>query len=181
MNTGPGSLRHRPFLMPIWLTVIAACLAFFVVVFAAVAVWNLATSSSTIVIVMRHVEKGMGEDPAALLAGMFGGNTSANRIDAIYVSGTALSRATVAPLAAALNLTPIAASTDDPRTLAKRALGEHAGGRVLIVGDALTVPGIVAQLSGSRDIPAIRESEHGAMYIVTVPRVGHANWVRLNY
>ena len=36
MNNVPGGLRHRPFLTPIWLTVIAAFLAFAAVVTAAV-------------------------------------------------------------------------------------------------------------------------------------------------
>jgi probable phosphoglycerate mutase len=188
MNNVPVSLRHKPFLTPIWLTALAAFLAFVV---AAAAIWEWGTADSTTVIVIRHAEKDLagGADPnlsadgtarAALLARMFG-VAAPGRIDAIYVSQTVRSRATAAPLAAALNLTPVVAAANDAAGLARRALREHAGGRVLIVGHLDTVPAIVAELSGERDIPKIGELEYGAMYVVTVPRIGHANLVRLNY
>jgi broad specificity phosphatase PhoE len=189
MNHVPVSLRHRPFLTPIWLTALAAFLAFTV---AAAAIWEWGTADSTTVIVIRHAEKDLasGVDPnlstdgaarATLLARMFGRAAAPGRIDAIYVSPTVRSRATAAPLAAALNLTPVVAPAEDPKGLARRALREHAGGRVLIVGHLDTVPAIVAELSGERDIPKTGELDYGTMYIVTVPRIGHANFVRLNY
>jgi 2,3-bisphosphoglycerate-dependent phosphoglycerate mutase len=192
MNNVPEGLRHRPFLTPIWLTVIAAFLAFAAVLAAAVTLWEWGTADSTTVIVIRHAEKdlGGGTDPnltaqgearAALLAHMFGTAGAHRGIEAIYVSPTLRSRATAAPLAAALNLTPVVAPADDAKDLAQRALRDHAGGRVLIVGHSDTVPAIVAELSGERNIPKIADSEYGAMYIVTVPRFGHANLVRLNY
>jgi broad specificity phosphatase PhoE len=191
MSNVSGGLRHKPFLTPIWLTAIAAFLAFAVVVIAAVTVWEWGTADSTTVIVIRHAEKDLagGADPklsvdgearAALLARMFGA-AGAGSINAIYVSPTVRSRATAAPLAAVLNLTPVTAPADDAKGLARRAIQDHAGGRVLIVGHLDTVPAIVSELSGARDIPKIGESEYDAMYIVTVPRFGHANFVRLNY
>ena len=70
---------------------------------------------------------------------------------------------------------------DDPRALARRVLNEHRGGRVLIVGHGDTVPKIVAALSGNPDIPEIDDQEYGTMYIVTVPRIGHPNLLRLHY
>ena len=192
MNNVPGGLRHRPFLTPIWLTVIAAFLAFAAVVTAAVTLWEWGTADSTTVIVIRHAEKDLagGADPtltaqgearAALLARMFGSAGVHGGIDAIYVSPTVRSRATAAPLAAALNLTPVVAPADDAKDLARRALREHAGGRVLIVGHSDTVPAIVAELSGDRDIPKIPDADYGTMYIVTVPRFGHGSFARLNY
>jgi broad specificity phosphatase PhoE len=192
MSNVSGGLRHKPFLTPIWLTAIAAFLAFAVVVVAAVTVWEWGTADSTTVIVIRHAEKDLagGADPklsadgearAALLARMFGAAGGRGSINAIYVSPTVRSRATVAPLAAVLNLTPATVPADDAKGLARRAIQEHAGGRVLIVGHLDTVPAIVSELSGARDIPKIGEAEYGAMYIVTVPRIGRANFVRLNY
>jgi broad specificity phosphatase PhoE len=192
MNNVPGGLRHRPFLTPIWLTVIAAFLSFAAVLTAAVTLWEWGTADSTTVIVIRHAEKDLsgGTDPnltaegearAALLARLFGSAGTHGGIDAIYVSPTVRSRATAAPLAAALHLSPVVAPADDAKELARRALHEHAGGRVLIVGHTNTVPTIVAELSGDRAIPNIAETEYGTMYIVTVPRFGHANYVRLTY
>jgi probable phosphoglycerate mutase len=192
MNAGPTSLRHKPFLTPIWLTAFAAFMIFGVALVAAVVIWKLGTSDSTTVVVVRHAEKDLsgGGDPglspegtarAALLARMFGGNLAAGRLDAIYVSPTVRTQATAAPLASALQLTPVVSADEGPKALARRALREHAGGRVLIVGHSVTVPAIVAELTGNHDIPIIGESEYGTMYIVTVPLIGHANFVRLTY
>ena len=73
------------------------------------------------------------------------------------------------------------ADADDPRGLARRALREHVGGRVLIVGHADTVPRIVGALGGNPNIPEMGDQEYGTMYIVSVPRIGHANLLRLSY
>jgi broad specificity phosphatase PhoE len=70
---------------------------------------------------------------------------------------------------------------DDPRALARRVLREHGGGRILIVGHSDTVPQIVAALTDNEKIPEIAALEYGTMYIVTVPRIGHANLLRLSY
>jgi hypothetical protein len=52
---------------------------------------------------------------------------------------------------------------------------------VLIVGHSDTVPQIVAALSDNPKIPEMGDLEYGTMYIVTVPRIGRANLLRLNY
>jgi ABC-type sugar transport system substrate-binding protein len=80
-----------------------------------------------------------------------------------------------------LGLAATVAPADDPVGLARRALREHAGGRVLIIGHTDTVPQIVAALSDNAKIPEIDDQEYGTMYIVTVPRIGHANLLHLNY
>lgn len=189
MNRERESLQHRPFLTPIWLSAIGAFVALSLAVFA---VWNWGTANSTTVIVIRHAEKessgavdpplsAAGEARAARLAGMFGVSQGPGRLDAIYVSATVRSRSTAAPLAARLGLTPTVASADDAQGLAKRALREHSGGRVLVIGHANTVPKIVAALSGRNDIPEMDEHDFGIMYVVTVPRIGHANVLQLNY
>jgi broad specificity phosphatase PhoE len=171
------SFQRRPFLTPIWLTAIAAFVALSLVIFAA---WVWGTAGSTTVIVIRHAETDSsvgiadpplspaGEARAALLARMFGDAKAIGHLDAIYVSPALRNRLTAGPLAARLGL-------------ARRALREHAGGRVLIVGHIDTVPKIVAALSGNPKIPEIGDQEYGTMYIVTVPRIGHANLLRLNY
>jgi broad specificity phosphatase PhoE len=190
MKRDHGSFQRRPFLTPIWLTVIAAAAAFAFMVFA---IWVWGTAGSTTVIVIRHAEtessvgivdpplSPAGEARAALLARMFGDANVLGHVDAIYVSPALRSRLTAAPLAARLGISATVAPADDPRGLARRALHEHAGGRVLIVGHADTVPRIVAALSGNPKIPEIGDQEYGTMYIVTVPRIGHANLLRLNY
>lgn len=175
---------------PVWLTVIAASVALGCV--ASVA-WIWATAGSTTVIVIRHAEKDQsagavdpslsqaGEARAQLLARMFGEAKDFGGIEAIYVSPALRNRLTAAPLAARLGIKETVAPADDPRGLARRALHEHRGGRVLIVGHSDTVPQIVAELSGNERIPPIDDQEYGTMYIVTVPRIGHPNVLRLTY
>jgi broad specificity phosphatase PhoE len=181
--------QRRPFLTPIWLLALTVLTGVVVCVFAA---WLWVTADSTVIIVVRHAEKVMdvGEDPplseagtarAALLARMFGDARLAGHIDAIYVSPTLRSRLTAAPLAARLGLKPSIAPVEDPYRLARRVLREHPGGRILVVGQSNTVPAIVAALSGTKDIPPVGTLEYGTMYIVTVPRLGHANYLRLDY
>jgi broad specificity phosphatase PhoE len=186
MKKTTSGLKRRPFLTPVWLAAFAAAVLF------SFAIWLWGTADSTTVVVIRHAEKdsGIAADPplsaagearAALLARIFGNAESPGRISAIYVSPTLRSRLTAAPLAARLGLTPVALPADDPRGLARRALHEHEGTRILIVGHADTIPKIVAALSGEKDIPAIGDQEYGTMYIVTVPRLGRANLLRLSY
>jgi len=174
---------------PIWLFGSVGLLALGV---AILAVWMWGTANATTVIVIRHAEKEAGDlvDPqlsaagearAALLERMFGDSKDPGRLDAIYTSPALRNRLTIAPLAAQLGMVPIVAPADDAKGVALRALREHSGGRVLIVGHVNTVPKIVSALSGRSDIPGIDERDYGVMYVVTVPRIGRANVLRMNY
>jgi broad specificity phosphatase PhoE len=189
MKSEQANLQHKPFLIPIWLTAIGALAIFSVAVFA---LWVWFTANSTTVIVIRHAEKesisapdpplsAAGEARAALLARLFGQPKGAGRLDAIYISSALRNRMTAAPLAARLEIVPIVAPTDDPKALAHRVLRENSGKRVMIIGHTNTVPDMVAALSGRSDIPQINEQEFGTLYIVTVPRIGRANVLRLSY
>jgi broad specificity phosphatase PhoE len=183
-----ASLQRKPFLIPIWLTVVGGLLAMSVLTCA---VWVWATADSTTVIVVRHAEKvpdgsadplltPAGEARAESLARMFGDVPKEVRMDAIYVTAALRSRLTAAPLAARLELVPVVAAPD-PRGLARRVLHDHAGGRVLIVGHSDTVPGIVKALSGVEDVPPMGDQEYDTLYLVSVPRIGRANLLRMRY
>jgi len=190
MKRNPVSFQRRPFLTPIWLTALAAVMVLGFAVFAA---WVWGTAGSTTVIVIRHGEKDLsvsvtdpplspaGEARAVLLARMFGDANGIGRVDAIYVSPALRNRLTAAPLAERLGISATVAPADDPQGLARRALREHSGGRVLIVGHSDTMPRIVAALSGNPKIPEIGDQEYGTMYIIAVPRIGNPNLLRLNY
>jgi phosphohistidine phosphatase SixA len=192
MKSERASLQHRPFLTPLWLTAIAAFAAAVVFGLALLAAWIWFTANSTTVVVIRHAEKetvsaadpalsAAGEARAALLARMFGEPKGVGRLDAIYVSATLRSRLTAAPLAERLGIVPIVAGAGDPKGLARRVLRENGGKRVMVIGHINTVSEIVAALSGRRDIPSIDERDFATMYVVTVPRIGRANLVRLSY
>jgi broad specificity phosphatase PhoE len=184
--------QRRPFLTPLWLTAVAAAMAFSFAIFMIIAAWIWGTADATTIIVIRHAEQEIvgGADPpltragqarAELLARMFGNAGAAGHIDAIYVSPALRNRLTAAPLAARLGVDVTVDPGDDIRGLARRALREHGGGRVLIVGHSDTVPEIVAALVRNAKIPRIGDDDYGTMYIVTVPRIGHANFLRMNY
>lgn len=181
-----SEMKHKAFLTPVWLAGWSALAVF------AIAAWLWNSANTTTVIVIRHAEKvntgspdpplsAEGEARAALLARLFGSAESTTRIDAIYLSPLVRNRMTGAPLAHALGLTPIEVAPDDPHALARRALRENPGGRVLIIGHSDTVPAIVAALSGNTNIAPIGEREFDRMYIVTVPGIGRANVLRLSY
>jgi phosphohistidine phosphatase SixA len=184
------SFQRRPFLTPIWLTAITAVMVLGFLVFGA---WVWGTAGSTTIIVIRHAEKDLSANPAdpplnaagearsALLAQMFGDAGTLGRLDAIYVSPALRNRLTAKPLAERLGVAETVVPANDPKALARRALREHAGGRALIVGHSDTVPQIVAALSGNSRVPDIGDQEYGTMYIVTVPRIGRANLLRLHY
>jgi broad specificity phosphatase PhoE len=189
MKSAHANLQRRPFLTPIWLSAIGALAILSVAIFA---LWVWFTANSTVVIVIRHAEKetisaadpplsAAGEARAALLERMLGQAKGAGRLDAIYTSSALRNRMTAAPLAAQLGIVPIVAPADDTKGLARRIVRENSGKRVLVIGHVNTVPGIVAALSGRSDIPPMDEKEFGTMYIVTVPRIGRANVLRLSY
>jgi broad specificity phosphatase PhoE len=189
MPTNYAKLQRRPFLTPIWLSILGALL---ILTFLSFEAWIWATADSTTIIVVRHAEKVQdnGADPplapagvarAELLARMFGDAAAPGHIDAIYVSPTLRNRMTAGPLAARLGIAPVVAPARDVRQLIRRVLREHEGGRVLVVGHSDTVPDIVESLTGAKRLPPIADADYGTMYIVTVPRIGRADFLRLSY
>ncbi len=162
--------------MPIWVTAGAAGAAFLC---ALVLVWVWGTAGSTTVIVIP-------EDPAASaeLAGRLTrvfGSAGPGRLDAIYVSSLPRDQLVASQLADRLHITLHLASETDVKATARRALRDHAGGRVLIIAQPDMFPGIVEALSGVADIPRLTPGDYGVLYVATVPRIGHANLLRLNY
>ena len=190
MNSGlrktTGNLKRKPFLTPVWLAGFAA------VIVLSFATWLWGKADSTTVIVIRHAEKELtggpdtalsaaGEARAAQLARMFGDPAAAGHLSAIYVSPLVRSRMTAAPLAAALHIQPVEMPPEDPKALVRRLFKDHSGGRVLIVAHADTVPLIVSLLSGEAAGPELAADDYGTMFIVTVPRIGRANVLHLNF
>jgi hypothetical protein len=179
MKNDRVSLQHRPFLAPIWLVIAAAMLAAAFAIFFA---WVWASAdSTTVVVVSEPLPSADALAKSALLVRIFGAPRGPGNLDAIYVSAAPGAEATAAPIAAALGLVATVARGEDAKALGRRALREHGGGRALIIGPADWVPAIVASLAGRNDISKIDERNDSVMYVVTVPRIGHANVLRLNY
>jgi hypothetical protein len=175
MNSSRVNLQHRPFLTPIWVTVGAAAAAF---LFALFLIWVWATAASTTVIVIPATAAASAER-AAQLARLFGADEGPGRLDAIYTATPP--GLSAAALAQRLHIKLSDAPETDARSLARRALHEHRGGRVLLIARSDLFTGVVEALSGLQDIPKPGPADDGVVYIVTVPRVGHANLLRLNY
>jgi broad specificity phosphatase PhoE len=185
----PSSLQRKPFWAPVGLAAASALAAALVMALLA---WLLVTARSTTVIVVREVEmaangggdralSAAGQSRAELLARMFGDARLKEHVDAIYVSPTQGTQATARPLAERLGTKPVVVSQDDPRALARRVLREHRGGRILVVARGDAARDLAAALSGVSDIPAVLATDFGTLYIVTVPRIGRANLLSVEY
>jgi broad specificity phosphatase PhoE len=183
----PSSLQRKPFWAPVGLAAASALVAALVMALLA---WLLVTAKSTTVIVVREAEMASsgGTDPALspagqsraeLLARMFGDARLKEHVDAIYVSPTQGTQATARPLAARLGIKPVVVSQDDAHALARRVLREHRGGRILVVAPGDAARDLAAALSGVADIPLA--TDFGTLYIVTVPRIGRANLLSVEY
>jgi len=118
--------------------------------------------------VMRHLQKGEGQDPplsaegagnARRLIGYF--HTDPPRV--IYVSTTRRARETAAPLAARLRVELRTYDPADTPGLIGRVRAER--GPVLIVGHSNTVPEIVERLGGKRPT-ALTETDYGDLWRV---------------
>jgi broad specificity phosphatase PhoE len=180
-----ASLRRRPLLAPVWLAALAAV---FVV---ALAIWLLASASTTTIMVMRHAEKSAlpAEDPplspagearALALAQILGRAPEDFRVQAIFVSEFRRTQDTVRPLANRLSVPVVVVSAADTELVADRARDEYRGGRVLIVGHSNTVAEIVEELSGQK-VPAMGEGEYGIAYVVALPRFSRASVTRFDF
>lgn len=177
--------QRRPFLAPVWLSMLAAVIAICV----AVAVYRSATT--TLVIVVRPVEKEIGtindpplsdegEQRAQRLAKMFGDTGPSGRLDAIYVSETRRGQQTAAPLAERLGRHPVVVPVDDIKGTASRVLREHEGGAVLVIGTTENVPQLLRALSG-RDVAAAPGDDVDTIFLVSVPTYGDPSVLRMKY
>jgi broad specificity phosphatase PhoE len=152
-----------------------------------------AKSKDTLIVVVRHAEKGTDdpEDPSLSEIGQQRALALAevladSGVDAIYTTQFRRTRETAAPLAESLGLEaqvrPIDASNaatyaDD---LAAHIRGTHKGQTVLVVGHSNTVPAIVEALSGV-EASAIDEAEFTRLYMIARDRSGNARVVAARY
>ena len=134
-----------------------------------------ATTQTTVIYLVRHAEKAddgtndpplseAGERRAATLARMF----ADAGLTAVHTTAYRRTRATAAPIAAALGLTPREYDARALEAFAQRLAG--AGGRHLVVGHSNTTPELVRLLGGTAEPMA--ESEYGRFYEVTIAADG---------
>jgi len=178
--------NRRPFLAPVWLTLLAVLFAFVV----AFAVYRSATT--IVVVLVSPVDKdaaGTIDDPplspdgelrAQRLAEMLGETTGVGRVDAIYVGATRRAQQEIAPLADRLNKKPEVLPQGDIGAIASRLTRGHDSQTVLYVGNSSTVAQLVHELSGVEVGPATQK-EHDSLYVLSLPRYGQSKVLRLSY
>jgi broad specificity phosphatase PhoE len=155
---------------------------------SATAVAQDATTATTTVILVRHAEKASapaadppltsaGEERAkALLEAVRGAG-----VTAIITTQYERTRATAAPAAGALSITPevvTAAGRTHAQDVAA-AIRKHAGQTVLVVGHSNTVPDIIRALGA--DVPPICDDEYDNLYVVELPPTGAARVIMAKY
>lgn len=180
--SAPGiTRRRRPFLAPVWLTLLAVL----AVVGLGVALWTSASNTIVVVVPAAQGELGSinnaplsaaGGQQAQMLARRFAASTGADGLSAIYVSDTRRAQQTAVPLAELLGLRPIVVSNHSGAGIAGKILRERSGENVLVVCDDHTIAELLHALSGHHIRPAAGRD----MYIVTIPRYGPARVLRMH-
>ncbi len=175
--------RRRPFLAPVWLTMLA------MLVVASVSYVIFSYGNTTVVVLARAVEKDPGtiDDPplssegeqrAQRLAQLLGGTNGVGHLDAVYVSDSRRAQQTAAPVVQQVGKSPILVPANDPGATATRVMDEHEGGTVLVVVSGGSMAQLVREFSG---IEVGREEEPNALYILSLPPFGRASLLRMRY
>lgn len=121
--------------------------------------------------VMRHLQKGTGDDPGLTeqgrsCAARVAEELSGSGIRAIFASRTRRAQETAAPAASRLGVVPAAYDPRDTPGLVAQVRAQP--GSVLVVGHSNTVPNIVEGLGGAR--PAdLSEDRYGEIWRVARP------------
>jgi len=178
----PGITRHRrPFLAPLYLSLLAAAVLF------ALGWAFYSTATTTVVFLVSPVAKAPGaiDDPpvspegearAERLAHMFGEDRGAGRLDGIYESEDRRAEQTAAPLIERMHRSPVVFRAAEARATVKRAVREHGGGTILIIASGAALREMVQELAGTPlDADA---ADDAGVYVVSVPRIGRAHIAR---
>ena len=150
----------------------------------------------TTVIFVRHADTdaamaGPDDDPplsargrrrAELLADYLANVDVVAGPDAIYASDKRRTQETAAPLAKRLNLPVQTADHLDTDGFMDRVRREHGGDIVVIVSHSNTIPALIDELHGSKNLPAFASDDYDEIYIVTIPRpLGKVKTLRYHY
>jgi broad specificity phosphatase PhoE len=178
--------RRRLRLIPIiGYTVVALGLAYF-----------LAERQSTTVIFVRHADtdasmagpdndaplSARGRQRAELLADFLQNIDVVAGPNAIYASDKRRTQETAAPLAKRLNIPVQMADHLDTEGFMSRVRRDHGGEIVVIVSHSNTIPPLIDELHGSKNLRPFAEDDFNRVYIVTIPRpLGKVKTLELFY
>jgi broad specificity phosphatase PhoE len=154
--------------------------------------WFFESQATTTVIFVRHAEKELEppDDPdlseagrrrvAELTRQLVDADVVAG-IDAIYSTPYKRTLQTAQPLADALDLPVQRYDPDDNEAVLETILANHKGRIILVVGHSDTIPGLIADLGASKNVPAIADTEYDNIYIVSIPWFGKTKTIRLRF
>ncbi len=157
--------------------------------------WFFESQATTTIIFVRHTDtasmpmprtddpplSALGRRRAELLAATLVDVDVVAGLDAIYATEYRRTQETAAPLSARLDLPVTAADTKNVEGLIAKILKDHKGKITLVVAHADTIALLIAELGGSKNVPAIEADEYGNLYIVTIPWFGKVKTLRLHY
>jgi broad specificity phosphatase PhoE len=177
--------QRRPFLAPLWLTLLA------LLVMGAAGWLIYRSATTTVIMLVQPVEKQPGtiadpplsqegEERAQRLEQMFGPISGRGHLDAIYVSDDLRAQQTAAPLVERLRRGPTVFKAAEARAAAARLLHEYPGGTVLVIASAPALGQVVQELGGADAVPPA-EDDADLAYIVSVPSVGHTHLMRFRF
>lgn len=124
------------------------------------------------IVVVRHAEKGAGEDPGLTHVGRERATRLRDRlaeaqVTAVYSTATRRTQATAQPTADHHGLPVELYEPNDPQMI--QALRATAiGNTVLVVGHSNTVPELVSKLVPRTTVPLIEEDDFGNLYCITL-------------
>jgi phosphohistidine phosphatase SixA len=181
---GPPAItrRRRPFLTPVWLTLLAALAVLGVGLF----LHESATNTIVVIVPPASGELGTIDDPplsatgeqhAQQLAQEFASGNGPDGLAVIYVSASRRAKQTAAPLAQLLGKQPVTLASSDGDGIADQIMSEHSGDNVLVVCPQEAVAALIQVLSGQE----VNSDGQQAVWIVTVPRYGPASVLRIAY
>lgn len=173
--------RRRRLQIFVLYTAIAICLA-----------WFFESQATTTIIFVRHAEKASmpADDPGLTAAGerrvaeltrQLADADVVAGVDAIFVTRFRRSVDTAAPLANHLGIELESYDPDDNEATLQRILDNHKGEVILVVSHSDKLPGLIADLGASKNVPPIADNEYDNIYIVSIPWFGKTKTIRLRY
>ena len=133
--------------------------------------------AATTVILVRHAEKDMGDDPELLPAGADRARhlrdlLADEDIAAVYTTDTRRTRATARPTAEGHALEVELYNPSEQAALVTQLRKQYRGRAVLVVGHSNSIPELAALLTDGGATPSIEEDDFGNLFYVTLPRSG---------
>lgn len=172
--------RRRPFLAPVWLSLLVGL----AVLGLGLALWKSAINTVVVIVPAAQGTLGSIDNPplsaeggqrAQQLAQRFAGASGREGLGAIFVSGTRRAQQTASPLAQLLGLRPIVLASSDGDGMASQVMSRNRGDTVLVVCSRDAIAALVQALSGF----AIATPTPRDLYVVTIPRYGPAKVLRM--